>query len=97
MAVAAVPRVPKKFKSRPVTLPEVRPPFRAEKKRSAAGLTKGPWRAHIEEAMSDARQLGTGARVVSENGVLLARFENATKSLPKSEKLDAFEREPEVA
>jgi hypothetical protein len=83
MVVAAAPR---KFKTRPVLLPVVRAPFRAERRRTSPG----PWRAHIEDAMADARQLGNGARVVSENGILLARFENASKYLPK-EKDDGLE------
>lgn len=66
-------------KAPPTALPEVRSPFRAERK----GGEPGAWRQHIEEAMADAKQLGMGARVVSENGVLLARFENAMKYVPK--------------
>lgn len=62
-------------KARPTALTDVRAPFRAERK----GSEPGAWRAHIEDAMADAKQFGTGARVVSENGVLLARFENAMK------------------
>lgn len=58
---------------------DVRAPFRAER----TGSAPGAWRVHIEEAMADAKLLGTGARVVSENGILLARFENAVKYAPK--------------
>lgn len=77
-------------KARPTaTLSDVRAPFRAER----TGSAPGAWRTHIEEAMSDAKQLGTGARVVSENGILLARFENAVKFAPKERRShDSIER-----
>jgi hypothetical protein len=53
-----------------------RAPFRAEVLRDRI---VGEWREHIEEAMADARQMGTGARVVSKDGTVLARFENAAR------------------
>lgn len=71
--------IPVRPKVRPTALTDVRAPFRAERR----GSEPGAWRQHIEEAMADAKQLGMGARVVSENGVLLARFENAVKYAPK--------------
>ena len=71
--------IPTRPKARPTALSDVRPPFRAER----AGKDPCAWREHIEEAMADAKQLGTGAKVVSQNGVLLARFENAMKYVAK--------------
>lgn len=54
----------------------VRPPYRAE---IPSKNIYGTWRKNIEEAMGDGRAMGTGARVVSEDGVLLAKFENAAR------------------
>jgi hypothetical protein len=71
----------RRFKSQAVVLPLVLAPYRAEKR----GSEPGAWRDHVEDAMEDARQLGTGSRVVSQNGILLARFENAGKYLPKED------------
>ena len=60
----------------PANLFVQRAPFRAEVLRTRV---VGNWREHIEEAMADARQMGTGARVVSKDGTVLARFENAAR------------------
>jgi hypothetical protein len=65
----------RKTKHAPTFLPAVRPPFRAEAPKNRVG----EWRKHIEEAMDDARGMGVGARVVSQDGILLARFENAAR------------------
>jgi len=65
----------RKTKHAPTFLPAVRPPFRAEAPKDRVG----EWRKHIEEAMQDARSMGIGARVVSQDGILLARFENAVR------------------
>ena len=51
-------------------------PYRAEHKKKKFF---GTWRKNIEEALRDAKLLGNGAAVVSSEGVLLARFENAVK------------------
>ena len=59
---------------------EVKKPYRAEgPPNKQAVRTVGTWRVHIEEAMSDARAMGIGARVVSANHVVLAVFQNAAK------------------
>jgi len=55
---------------------KVTAPYRAEHRRKKA---VGMWRPNIEEAMGDAKALGSGAVVVSSERVLLARFENATR------------------
>lgn len=62
-------------KTQTVFLNSVHPPFRAELPRKRIG----EWRSNIEEAMQDARAYGSGSRVVSSEGVLLARFDNAVR------------------
>jgi hypothetical protein len=64
------------------TMP-VTKPYRAEHWKKKI---KGKWQEVIEDAIDDARKLGIGARVVSKNGVLLLRFDNALKFMPKDEK-----------
>jgi hypothetical protein len=51
-------------------------PYRAEHRRKKV---TGVWRKNVEEALADARILGSGAAVVSSERVLLAKFENAMK------------------
>ena len=51
-------------------------PYRAEHKTKKTSWV-GVWRLAIEDAMQDAREKGVGARVVSSEGVLLAKFDNA--------------------
>jgi hypothetical protein len=67
---------PKKFGTSPVDLFVIRAPFRAEVLKEKIF---GEWRDHIEQAMGDARKLGSGARVISKSGVVLAKFENAVR------------------
>lgn len=55
---------------------EVQKPFQAQFPKSRK---LGAWRDHIEQAMDDARAMGSGSRVVSKNGIVLARFENSMK------------------
>ena len=63
--------------------------YRAEGPKNGGRRLSG-WRVNIEDAMDDARAIGVGARVMSENGVLLAIFENVRK-------LEAFIDEVERA
>jgi hypothetical protein len=56
------------------------------------GRQTGPWRQYIEDALSDARAMGVGSSVVSENGVVLARFENAAKFVAAAAAEDEVER-----
>lgn len=71
----AAQRPKSRFPRPPLPAVSVKPPFRAV----AAGREPGAWREHIEDAMDDARAIGTGARVVSSDGTLLAKFENAAR------------------
>jgi hypothetical protein len=68
---------------------QVTKPYRAEHGKTI----RGPWHEVIDNAIDDARKIGNGARVVSKNGVLLLRFENAIKFLPKEERPKASDVE----
>lgn len=68
---------PRSKSSRPPLPPtKVTGPYRAEHKRKKH---VGTWRKNVEEAFADAKLLGSGSTVISNEGVLLAKFENAVK------------------
>jgi hypothetical protein len=69
----------------------VTPPYRAEHPRKKS---HGAWHQHIEDAISEARTMGVGARVVSSERVLLVRFDNAAKFVEaRREAKEPFEEE----
>ena len=80
------PRVP-----RPplVQTTKVSGPYRAEHKKKKI---LGAWRKNVEDAFRDAKLLGNGAAVVSSEGVLLARFENAVKFAGREMRADGMPR-----
>lgn len=67
---------PRKNAFAPESLFQPRAPFRAEMPKKKF---LGVWRDHIEQALDDARKLGSGARVVSFDGTMMAKFENAAR------------------
>ena len=64
-----------KFRLRPYLPMVVNKPYRAVSK---SGF--GKWRDDINDAMSDAKGMPMPCRVVSSNGVVLARFESGLRA-----------------
>lgn len=66
-----------------VAASKVTKPYRAEHRKQKI---KGVWRDNVEEAFEDARKLGSGARVVSKEGILLATFDNVYLAEPRKKR-----------
>lgn len=73
----------------PLPPTKVTGPYRAEHKKKKV---LGAWRKNVEEALADAKLLGSGSAVVSSEGVLLAKFENAIKLSGREMRDDGFSK-----